>query len=809
MKVSLNWLKDYIKVDLDPMKIEEILTAIGLEVEGMEETKSGPDLNGVVIGEVLTCEQHPDADRLKITTVDVGREEPLNIVCGAPNVTQGQKVMVATIGTTLPTEDDSVFKIKKGKIRGQVSEGMLCAEDELGVGHSHDGILILDKNESVGRSAEDYFNFERDVIYDIGLTPNRSDATCHLGVARDLAAYLKVNKIGDGNQKLVVPSTDEFKSGDKEVISVEVKDLAACPRFSGILLENIEIKPSPEWMQNRLRAIGVRPISNIVDITNFILHELGQPLHAYDADKIEGNKVIVQKLPQDTVFLTLDEKEIKLDSEDLMICDGKNKGMCIAGVFGGIDSGVKDETKRIFLESAHFEAGSLRRTSFRHLLRTDAAMVFEKGSDPNNTVFALKRAVQLMQEYAGATIASELIDIYPNPIEKKQIEVSFEKIKRLIGGEITDAEIINILKALEIEIITNDGNTIVVAVPTDKADVTRDVDIVEEVLRIYGFNKVALPGYIHSAIQNSPKVNTFKVKNDIANMLCGAGFSEMMGLSLVENKLFQDAEDVVTINNTSNITLNVMRPSMAYTALETVAYNQNRQQNSLRLFENGRSYSKNDSVFQEQDHLTLTMVGNHQSENWSVTKQREVNFFDLKSHVNMVLIKLGMTGFQVAEIEDGGVFDSGLKYHRGPNVMVEFGELKADLQDSYGIKKPVLHAIFNWDVLFRFMEKSSISVKEVTRFPVMRRDLALVVDKSITFNEIVAIAQKTDKKLLKDINLFDVYSNADQLGEGKKSYAVSYVFENLERTLKDKEVTKIIDILIKKYESQLGAVIRK
>ncbi len=808
MKVSLNWLKDYIDLNASKDEIEEMLTAIGLEVEGMEETKTGPDLTGVLVGEVLTCEQHPNADRLKVTTVNVGIENPLNIVCGAPNVAQGQKVLVATIGTILPTEDDSVFKIKKGKIRGQVSEGMICAEDELGIGVNHDGIMVLPDETEIGITAEDYLNFETDVIYDIGLTPNRSDATSHLGVAQDLLAYIKVN-LGQA-LKLRKPDTSNFVAGEGQPIEIEVRDTKACPRYSGILLENIKIQASPEWMQNRLRSIGVRPISNIVDITNYILHELGQPLHAFDADKIAGNKIVVTQLPQDSSFTTLDEKERKLHAEDLMICDGNEQGMCIAGVFGGMQSGVTDSTSRIFLESGHFEASSLRRTSFRHLLRTDAAMVFEKGSDPNVTVYALERAVQLMQEYAEATVASELMDVYPEPITEAEVTLTFEKVRRLIGGTISDDEIRNILSALEMKLKADDGVSFTVAVPTNKADVTRDVDVIEEILRIYGFNQVELPGYIHSAIQVSSGVNSFRVKNDIANLLTGAGFSEMMGLSLVDQSLFESLDDKVTINNTSNVTLNVMRPSMAYTALETVINNQNRQQLNLRLFENGRSFAKNGDDFKETDHLSLTMVGDQLEESWMNDEKRSLSFYDLKAYVEMILTKLGMNSYQVLELSNtDDVFNYGLSYHRGPQVLVDFGVLSDNLKKKYGVKRDVFHAIFNWDIILRFMKKTSISVKEITRFPVVRRDLALVVDTKVKFSEITAIAFKTDKKLLKDVSLFDVYVSKDQLGEGKKSYAVSYSFENLERTLKDKEVNKIMDQLIRKYETQLGAMIRK
>lgn len=808
MKISLNWLNDYLKIDMDPAALEEVLTAIGLEVEGMEYTKSGPELDGVVVGEVTSCEQHPNADRLRLTQVQIAADQSIQVVCGAPNVAQGQKVLVATVGTVLPTDDDSVFKIKKGKIRGELSEGMICAEDELGIGNSHDGIMVLDASAPIGQSAEEYLKFETDVIYDIGLTPNRSDATSHRGVAKDIAAYFQFHKL-NGQHELNLADTSALKFDGTASFDVEVKDYEACPRYAGVLLKGITVEPAPEWIQNRLRSIGVRPINNIVDITNFILHEFGQPLHAFDADKIQDQRIIVQHLPQDTAFITLDEKEIKLDKADLMICDGKNNPMCIAGVYGGLHSGVTDATTSIFLESAHFEASSLRRTSFRHLLRTDAAMVFEKGSDPSVPVDALQRAVQLLQEYAGATIASELIDIYPNPIQKKQITVSYDKIVGLIGGSIDKDDIRSCLDALKMDILADDGVQITVAVPTDKADVTRDVDLVEEVLRIYGFNKVELPGYIQSAIQTSQGVNTFKLKNDLANMLTGAGFTEMMGLSLVDQKYIEANDALVTINNTSNTTLNIMRPSMVYSALETVAYNQNRQQNSLKVFENGRSYQKNGADFIEQDHLSMTIVGNYQPESWNVGKLRKVNFYDLKSYVHMVLGKLGLLSSQIQQIEEDPYFEQGLIYHRGPKEIVRFGAINEDLQERYGVRNTVYHAIFNWDVIAQFIKKSSVSVKDITRFPVMRRDLSLVVDKAVSFHNIVGIATKVDKKMLQDIQLFDVYVDAEKLGADKKSYAVSFIFEHLERTLKDKEVNKIMDQLIKTYENKLEAVIRK
>lgn len=805
MNLSYTWLTDYLKINMEPQQLGEVLTDIGLEVEGIESVKNGPDLEGVVVGEVLTCEKHPNADRLKVTTVNVGNQEILHIVCGAPNVAQGQKVLVATVGTNLPTEDDKPFKIKKGKIRGEVSEGMICAEDELGIGTSHEGILVLDDNATIGQSAEEYLGIDTDIIFEIGLTPNRSDATSVLGVAEDLNAYFKYNKIS--NNSLNRPNISKFVEGKGKGIDVVVEDTEACPRYSGILLENLQVGPSPDWIRKRLKAIGVRSKNNIVDITNFVLHEYGQPLHAFDADKIAGNKIIVKKLEDQSEFETLDEVTRKLSSDDLMICDTEG-GLCIAGVFGGLGSGITDNTTRMFLESAHFDASNIRRTSFRHLLRTDAAMVYEKGSDPNITVDALQRAVLLLQEYAGATVASELKDVYPNPIHPKEIIVSSERISKLTGIDISRDEIATILHYQKMEVSQVDDQQLVVKVPTNKADVTREVDVLEEILRIYGYNNVPLPGYIHAAIPQTDGVDFFSIKNQLADVLTGAGFSESMGLSIVENQYFTEDQSVIKINNTSNIGLNVMRPHMVYSILGTVAYNLNRQQSNIRFFENGSIYTGQLPNVKETNQLTLTMVGDKFSESWSHDISRSVDFFDLKSMVQLVMGRFGLDRFQVAELDEM-YFDYGLKYHRGPIEIVTFGKVSNEIAKKYAVKKDVFTAVFNWESILQFIKKNSVSTEEISKFPSVRRDLALVVDKSVTYDEIVALTAKTGKKLIKSTNLFDVYESDEHLGEGKKSYAISYQFENKEKTLQDKDVNKVMDSLISVYAKKLGAQIRK
>jgi len=814
MKVSLNWLKDYIDIDLSPEEIGEMLTDIGLEVEGVEEVESiKGGLEGVVVGEVIECDKHPNADRLSLTKVNVGNGEDLQIVCGAPNVAAGQKVLVATVGTTLYPIGGEPFELKKGKIRGKVSEGMICAEDELGLGHDHEGIMVLPGEAEVGTSGREYFKVETDVVYEIGLTPNRSDATNHLGVAKDLAARLRVNHGHSGAVRL--PSTDKFRVNNHDLpVEVEVDNHEACPRYAGLTIKNITVTESPEWLKKRLRAIGLRPINNIVDITNFVLHELGQPLHAFDLDKVEGNKIIVRTLPEGTPFTTLDEVERKLTGQDLMICDGTGNGMCIGGVFGGIGTGVTEKTQHLFLESAHFDPEWIRRTSMRHNLRTDAAKVFEKGSDPNIAVFALQRAALLIVELAKGEIASDIIDIYPEPIEPVKVDVSYAHVNRLIGEELAPATVKAILTAMEMKYVREDEQGFTVAVPTNKADVTREADIIEEILRIYGFNNVPMPAKITTTMTVGKHPDPTEVRETIGNVLAARGLHEMMAVSLSESKYYKEylssipGQELVYVNNTSNVHLDIMRPSMLFSGLEAVRHNQNRQQSNIKLFEFGRTYHQREDGFEEFNHLSLFLAGDRRPESWHVQEQQQSDYYTLKAFVQLVLDRLGIDSYQESAMQDERL-SYGLHLHRGPQTLVEFGKVNPVLVKQMDIRGEIFYADFHWDALMRAIAKHSIQYEELNKYPSVRRDLALVVENSVKFSDIVAIARKTGKKLIKDINLFDVYENEAQLGEGKKSYAVSFIFEDPGKTLRDKEVDKVVDKLIQAYEQKLGADIRK
>ncbi len=811
MKISLNWLKKYIDLNISPEEISEILTAIGLEVEGMEEIESiKGGLKGIVVGHVLECVRHPNADKLSLTKVDVGSIAPLQIVCGAPNVTAGQKVLVATIGTRLYTVEGEAWTIKEGKIRGEASEGMICAEDELGLGNDHSGIIVLPNDSKVGQLAEKLYNIQNDVVFEIGLTPNRSDATSHIGVAEDLAAYLKINNGHSG--KIKYPDLSNFKEGEGNGgLTIEVVDIDGAPRFSGILLKDITLKDSPDWLKNALKAIGLNPRNNVVDITNFILHEYGQPLHAYDASKITGNRIIAQTLPENSLFVDLEGKERKLSKEDIMICDGNGKGMCIGGVFGGKESGVSGTTTSIFLEAAHFNAKRIRQTSTRHLLRTDAAVCFEKGSDPNITVHALKHAALLIQELTGATIGSHIFDIYPVKIEPRKIDVKYSHINRLIGDNIPAEKVNEILAALRIEIVKADGDNITVAVPTNKADVLREADVIEEILRIYGFNKVAIPEKIVSNISYKPNPDKPALRNKAANLLCGLGFSEMMAVSLNQAKYYEQADQdrLVYINNTSNIHLNVMRADMVHSALEAIEYNANRQEVDLKMFEFGRIYWKEEEEIFEKEKLSLFITGNIYKDSWlEKIKDEHASFYFLKSAINNLVNILGVDSYQVSETENP-IFQFGSKYHRGPKILLEFGILNPKICSKMGVKQEVAFGELDWENIMKAGAKNKIQVVEISKFPKVRRDLALVINDSIQFGEIENIALKTDKKILKNVNLFDVYKNEKQLGEGKKSYAISFEFQDQEKTLKDKDVDKVMNVLIDKFEKNLGAFIRK
>lgn len=817
MKVSLNWLKEYLDLAaFTPEQISELLTDIGLEVEAMETVESiRGGMKGIVIGEV---KEHRPLDvknkTISVNRVDVGQGgELLSIVCGAHNVAAGQKVLVAMVGTTLYPPGIDSLTIERRKVYGEWSEGMICSQDEVGLGDDHSGIVVLDSGAEVGTPAGDYYNIETDVVYEIGLTPNRSDATNHLGVARDLAARLRVQHGHSGAVKL--PSVDHFHPDRTDMqVEVRVDNYEACPRYSGLTITGLRIAESPEWLKRRLRAVGVRPINNVVDITNFILHELGQPLHAFDLEKVKGRRVIVRTLPAETPFVTLDEVERKLSAEDLMICDGDSHGMCIGGVFGGIGTGVSDSTTSIFLESAHFNPRWIRRSSTRHNLRTDAARVFEKGSDPNITVYALKRAALLMQELAGGQIASPVVDLYPNPIEPAQVEVAYQRVNTLIGIDLPRSQVKSILDALHMPVVAETDGAFTVAVPTNKADVQREADVIEEILRIYGFNQVPIPAKITTTVAIGRHPDPGEVRNITGDYLAANGFYEMMALSLSESKYYRQHASIVTpeelvyINNTSNVHLDIMRPTMLFSGLEAVVHNQNRQQTNVKLFEFGRTYRRRDAGYEERSHLSLFLTGERHPESWLAPQGGNSSYYTLRAFVEHLLDRLGISGFQETAIRDE-VFAYGMRLHRGPQVLVEYGKVNPVISRGMDIRNEVFYADVAWDNLLSALRRRNIEVEELNKYPSVRRDLALVIENSIKFGDIVAIARKVGKKLIKDINLFDVYENEAQLGAGKRSYAVSFLFEDPSKTLQVKEVDEVIDRLIAELESKLDAKIRK
>ena len=810
MKVSLNWLRQYLDLELPPERIGEVLTGTGLEVEGTDKVESIPGgLEGVVVGHVLTCGKHPGADRLSLTTVDIGQQEPVTIVCGAPNVAANQHVLVATVGTTLHPTDGKPLTIKKGKIRGEVSEGMICAEDELGLGSDHAGIIVLDRAYAPGTPAAEVYELETDYVYEIGLTPNRSDATSHLGVAFDLAAALSV----EAGERVMVhrPATSAFAPGPAPAFPAQVVDPTQAPRYAGLVIENLTVAPSPDWLRNRLLAVGVRPINNVVDVTNFVLHELGQPLHAFDLDKIAGGRIIVETLPAGTTFKSLDGVDRTLSDDDLMICDGNHRPMCIAGVFGGADSGVTETTTRVFLESAHFDPGTTRRSSMRHTLRTDAARIFEKGSDPNVCVYALERAALLLQEVAGGRVAGEVLDLYPKPVAPLQVAVRYRRVTQLIGVDLGRERIHTILRSMDMEIVDDSDEQFTVAIPTNKVDVTREVDVIEELLRVYGFNKVPEPEMITTAMVVAPYPDPNALRELIGDLLAANGFLEMMALSLSESRHYADRTDLVGINNTSNVHLDIMRPDLLLSALEAVRHNQAFSQRDLRLFEFGRSYQQDaERGYREVNHLSLTLTGRRQPESWHTAgdKHPDATFYTLKAAVELVLQRLGVDNYRTAEApaED---FAYGLRYHKGPLELVDLGGVAGAKLTEGDIKVPVFYADFNWDNILRVLPKKPVQVVTPGRYPTVRRDLALVVDGSVTFAEVERLARKAEKKLLTAVDLFDVYRNEEQLGADRKSYAVSFVFGSSERTLQDKEVDRAMRSIEQSLVKQLGAEVRR
>ncbi len=809
MKVSYNWIKQYLNIDLPADEVANMLTEIGLEVEGIEKKQQVEGgLNGLVVGHVLSAEKHPNADKLRVTKVDVGGENPLPIVCGAPNVAAGQKVVVATVGTTLfPVEGDS-FKIKKSKIRGEESQGMICAEDEIGIGHDHDGIIVLPEDTATGTPAAQVFDLKEDYLFEIGLTPNRSDATCHLGVAQDLYAALVINN--DFKGTVDVPSVDNFKiDNNTKSVSIKVEDEHLCPRYAGISISNVTVKESPDWLKERLMSIGINPKNNIVDITNFILHELGQPLHAFDASKVGGG-IIVKTLPQGTKFNTLDEVERTLHEEDLMICNGDSVPMCIAGVFGGVDSGVKESTTEIFLESACFNAQSLRKSGKRHNLRTDACMRYEKGADPSLPVYALKRAAMLIKELAGGEISSEIIDVYPTPIEKAEVTVRYKQVNRITGVEIPTEKVDRILAAMEMETVAKDQDSITIKIPTNKVDVLREIDVIEEILRIYGFNNIPVPNTVNSALAASPAIDKNKLQNQISDYLVANGFSEAMANSISNSKYYDGDDLVVPLLNSLSSELDVLRKNMLFSGLNAIELNQNQSNHDLKFFEFGKTYEKSENGYKENEFLSVFIVGNKAAESWQAVTTN-ADFFDLKKLVVNVIKRLGADKGLVAENIKDEELVYGIQMGLPRNApILKMGRINVKLQKQFGIKATteIYYALINWKAAVKRIAKKKITYTPMPKFPASRRDLALLIDKQVSFAQIEQIARKNGKKILKSVNLFDIYEDADKIGDDKKSYAVSFVFQDETKTLTDKEIDKIMNRMIETYEKELGASLR-
>ena len=815
MKISLNWLKEYLKIDLDVEEICQILTSIGLEVAGYEQIESiKGGLKGLVIGEVKTCEAHPDSDHLHITTVDLGDGRLTPIVCGAPNVAAGQKVVVATIGTVL-YDGDKEFVIKKSKIRGQESEGMICAEDEIGIGHDHKGIIVLPQSAETGMPAAEYYGITSDYAIEIDITPNRVDGASHLGVARDLAAYLKQSRDIDYS----LPSVEAFAPDSNTAgLTIEVLRPEACPRYAGVCIEGVEVKESPEWLRTRLKAIGLNPINNIVDITNFILFELGQPLHSFDKDKVKGNKVVIRSFPTGTPFVTLDGIERKLDENDLMVCNAEEP-MCIAGVFGGLESGITEQTTNVFLESACFDPVFVRKTARRHGINTDASFRFERGTDPNLVIYALKRAALLIKELAGGKITSDIIDIYPNPVQDFEVEVKYAHIDRLIGKQIGKENIKKILKSLEIKIVRENDEKLMLLIPPYRVDVRREADVIEDILRIYGFNNIEVPAKVNSTLSYSEKPDDYRLKNVIGDLLAANGFNEIMNNSLTKAAYFEGLEtykpeNTVMLFNPLSSDLNAMRQSLLFGGLETIAYNINRKSHNLRLFEFGKVYTFHKKEgdnhlkqYQEENRLALFISGHKNTASWN-SREVSSDFFTLKAYGEMVLSRLGLqSDYLTTEENNQDIFREGLDYSQNGKHLLSIGVVSSKLLKAFDIGQDVYYADFSWENILKTLKNHTITFRPLPKFPAVKRDLALLLDKKISFKEVKEIALRTEKHLLKNVSLFDVYEG-EQLGADKKSYAVSFTLQDDEKTLTDKQIDKIMNKLIGTYKHLLQAEIR-
>ena len=820
MNISYNWLKEYVDFDLTPEEVSAALTSIGLETDGVEEVQSiKGGLEGLVVGEVLTCEPHPNSDHMHITTVDLGEGEPVQIVCGAANVAAGQKVIVATLGTKLYDGDQS-FTIKKSKLRGVESNGMICAEDEIGVGTSHDGIIVLPQDVVPGTLAKDYYNIKSDYVFEVDITPNRADACSHYGVARDLYAWLVQN----GYQTLLHrPETSEFKVDNHDMdIDVVVENTEACPRYAGVAIKNVTVKESPEWLQNKLRLIGVRPVNNIVDITNYILHAYGQPMHCFDADKIKGGKIVVKTCQEGTKFVTLDEVERKLSERDLMICNAEEP-MCIAGVFGGLDSGTTEATKDVFLESAYFHPTWVRKTARRHGLSTDSSFRFERGIDPNGTIYALKEAAILVKELAGGEIASDIKDNYPAPVADFAVELSYEYVNSLVGKVIPAETIKSIITSLEMKIVAETAEGLSLSIPAYRVDVQRPCDVVEDILRIYGYNNVEIPTSLKSSLNVEGEVDkSVKLQNLVSEQLVGCGFNEILNNSLTAASYYDGLEtykpeNLVRVMNPLSNDLNVMRASLLFGGLECIQHNANRKNADLRFFEFGNCYHFNAekknpekvlAAYSEELHLGLWLTGKYISNSWA---HPDMNFsvYELKAYVLNIFSRLGVNlGAMVFGNLSDDIYSVALSIHtRGGKLVATFGVLSKKLQKAFDIDNEVYYADINWKELMKAIKGKKVTYTEISKFPAVKRDLALLIDKKVQFAEIEKIAYETDKKLLKSVELFDVYEGKN-LEAGKKSYAVSFVLQDENATLNDKQIDKLMQKLIANLQNKLDAKLR-
>ncbi|MEK6451076.1 MULTISPECIES: phenylalanine--tRNA ligase subunit beta [Myroides] len=811
MQISYNWLKQFIKLDITPDETSEILTDLGLEVEGIthyESLKGG--LKGVVVGHVLSCTKHPNADKLNVTKVDLGTGEPVQIVCGAPNVAEGQKVPVATIGTELFDAEGIAFQIKKGKIRGEESFGMICSEVELGIGTDGSGILVLDNKWEPGTPAATIFNVVTDEVFEIGLTPNRSDAMSHWGVARDLRAGLLQNSKEEIQHKeLITPSVSKFKVERRTLkIDVSVNDYKKAPRYCGVTISGVEVKQSPEWLQNRLKAIGIAPKNNIVDVTNYVLHDLGQPLHAFDTAKIKGGKVIVKTVDAGTKFTTLDGVERTLHQDDLMICD-ENGPMCLAGIFGGLKSAVSENTTTIFLESAYFNPVTIRKAAKRHGLNTDSSFRFERGIDPSITEYALKHAALLIQQVAGGEITSDIVDLYPKKIEDNSVFLNFNNITRLLGEEIPKDTIKKILVSLDIKVHSMSDVGIGITVPAYRADVTREIDIIEEVLRVYGFNNITYSSKLNATIAANSRTEDHKVQNIIANQLVAQGFHEIMNNSLTTPDYSNLSENInssfqVDILNPLSHDLCVMRQSLLFGGLESISYNINRKRGDLKFFEFGKTYHKMLNSYEEYKRFAVFATGNITKASWNST-QKPVDFFEFKAYINAIVARLGLTKTTTQPVESD-IFSEGIAYYLGKDLIVEFGILKKGVLKEFDIKQEVFYAEFNWDNTIKMLS-AKIKFTDINKYPSVKRDYALLINENVTFGEIYNIVKQVDKNIIKDVTLFDVYQG-DKIEDGKKSYAISILMEDSSKTLTDSQVEKIMGKIQYQLENNVGAQLR-